>query len=76
MGLARWWPSATPVSRPPVQLLEDAFYFRKSEVVQPAPKFRGYLFDGCFEVSALSPSEDRPEIGFELVNRLPGYAEP
>ena len=60
---------------PAVQFLEDPFYARIAEVIDPAPKYRSQHGNGGPDGAALTSPEQHLELGFESLNRLSGHSK-
>ena len=60
---------------PAVQFLEDPFYSRKTEVINPAPKYRSQHSNGRPDGAAFARSEQHLELGLKPLNRLAGHLQ-
>ena len=60
---------------PAVQLLEDTFNSRITEVIDPTPKFRCQYGNGSPDRAASARPEQHLDLGFEPLNRLASHSE-
>ena len=60
---------------PAVQFLEDPFYSRKTEVIDPAPKDRSQHSNSRPDGATFARSEQHLELGLKPLNRLAGHLQ-
>ena len=60
---------------PAIQLLEDTFGSRVTEVINPTPKLRGQDRNGGPDRASPARPEQHLKLGFESLNRLAGHSK-
>ncbi len=60
---------------PAVQFLEDPFYSRKTEVIDPAPKYRSQHSNGSPDGATFTSPEQHLELALKPLDRLTGHLQ-